>query len=134
MHHKPNIILIVADDIPRNMLGAYGAEGGLSPHLDALARDGLTFQRAYTTAPLCTPSRFSLLTGRYSANASSIAAHRPWNMVGFNTFLTGKEPTLAHRLQRVGYLTCFVRADASTEVQEPHVQVRPWTDTLFRVP
>ena len=104
----PNIVLLVADDIPRNMLGTYGADHGLSPHLDALARDGLTFERAYTTAPLCTPSRFSLLTGRYASNASSITAHRPWNLVGFNTFLTGPEPTIAHRLQRAGYATCFV--------------------------
>ena len=105
---RPNIVLIVADDIPRNMLGAYGAGGGLSPNLDALARDGLTFSRAYTTAPLCTPSRFSLLTGRYASNASSITAHRPWNLVGFNAFLTGAEPTVAHRLRRSGYSTCFV--------------------------
>ena len=105
---RPNIALIIADDVPRNMLGAYGAEHGLSPHLDQLARDGLIFERAYTTAPLCTPSRFSLLTGRYASNASSIVSHRPWNLVGFNTFLTGTEPTIAHRLQRAGYATCFV--------------------------
>lgn len=105
---RPNIALIIADDVPRNMLGAYGAGHGLSPHLDKLARDGIVFDRAYTTAPLCTPSRFALLTGRYASNASSIIAHRPWNLVGFNTFLTGTEPTIAHRLQRAGYATCFV--------------------------
>ena len=105
---RPNIALFFADDIPRNMLGAYGAEGTLSPHLSGLAKDGLTFEHAYTTAPLCTPSRFSLLTGRYASNASSIVSHRPWNLVGFNTFLTGSEPTMAHRLRRSGYATCFV--------------------------
>lgn len=78
---RPDIVLMIADDIPRNMLGVYGAEHGLSPNLDRLAREGLTYMRAYTTAPLCTPSRFSLLTGRYASNASSITAHRPWNMV-----------------------------------------------------
>ena len=102
-----SVALFVADDIPRNMLGAYGAAHGLSPHLDALARDGLTFERAYANAPLCTPSRFALLTGRYASNATSVAAHRPWNMVGFNTFLTGAEETVAHRLRRLGYSTCF---------------------------
>lgn len=105
---RPNIALFFADDIPRNTLGAYGAAGGLSPHIDGLARNGLTFERAFTTAPLCTPSRFSLLTGRYASNASSIVSHRPWNLVGFNTFLTGAEPTIAHRLRRSGYATCFV--------------------------
>ena len=125
----PNIVLLVADDIPRNMLGAYGAEGGLSPNIDRrLAGAGLTFERAYTTAPLCTPSRFTLLTGRYAANASSIPSHRPWNMVGFNTFLTGDEPTIAHRLQRAGYSTCFVgkvRARASACHAEGTPRTRP---------
>jgi len=104
---RPNIVLLVADDIPRNMLGAYGAAHNLAPNLDVLARDGLTFDRAYTTAPLCTPSRFSLLTGRYASNASSIPSHRPWNLVGFNTFLTGAEPTIAHHLSHAGYATAF---------------------------
>ena len=108
MSNRPNLALIIADDIPRNMLGAYGADHGLAPNLDSLAKEGLTFERAYTTAPLCTPSRFSLLTGRYASNASSITAHRPWNLVAFNTFLTGSEPTIAHRLKRSGYSTCFV--------------------------
>jgi hypothetical protein len=108
MSARPNVVLLFADDIPRNMLGAYGAQGGLSPHIDGLAKDGITFERAYTTAPLCTPSRFSLLTGRYASNASSIVSHRPWNLVGFNTFLTSEEPTIAHRLRRSGYATCFV--------------------------
>lgn len=100
-------MLLVADDIPRNMLGTYGAAHNLAPNLDALARDGLTFDMAYTTASLCTPSRFSLLTGRYASNASSIPSHRPWNLVGFNTFLTGAEPTIAHHLSQAGYATAF---------------------------
>ena len=103
----PNVALFIADDIPRNMLGAYGATHGLSPHLDKLARDGITFERAYANTPLCTPSRFALLTGRYASSATSIPAHRPWSMVGFNTFLTGAEETVAHRLRRLGYATCF---------------------------
>ena len=94
----PNIVLAVSDDIPRNAHGAYGAAHGLSPNIDSLARDGVTFTRAYTTTPLCTPARFSLLTGRFAANASSIVAHRPWNYVGFNTFLTRAEPTVAEVL------------------------------------
>ena len=103
----PNIVLVVADDIPRNMMPTYGAQHNLSPHIESLARDGVAFDRAYTTAPLCTPSRFGLLTGRFASNASSITAHRPWNAVGFNTFLTGVEPTIAHALRKRGYATGF---------------------------
>ena len=107
MSDPPNIVLVVADDIPRNMMPTYGARHSLSPHIENLARDGVAFDRAYTTAPLCTPSRFGLLTGRFASNASSITAHRPWNTVGFNTFLTGAEPTIAHALRKRGYATGF---------------------------
>ena len=108
--HEPprQILLIVLDDVPRNSLSAYGATHGLTPNLDRLTSEGVTFSNAFTTSPLCTPSRFSLLTGRYASNASSITAHRPWNLVGFNTFLTSREPTLAHHLRSRGYTTCFV--------------------------
>jgi arylsulfatase A-like enzyme len=96
------IVLVVLDDVPRNAFSAYGASHGLSPILDGLAHDGLTFTHAFSTSPLCTPARFALLTGRFASNASSITAHRPWNLVGFNTFLTGREQTLAHHLDRAG--------------------------------
>lgn len=109
MPRPPNVLLIVADDVPRNMLDTYGAAHGLSPAIDSLARGagGAAFLHAYTPSPLCTPARFSLLTGRYASNASSIGSHRPWNLVGFNTFLTGAVPTLAHRLRAAGYATIF---------------------------
>ena len=55
----PNIVLFVADDIPRNMLGAYGARSDLSPNLDALAREGVVFERA--------PYAPSMLRGMSSA-------------------------------------------------------------------
>ena len=49
-----------------------------------------------------------MLTGRYASNASSIGARRPWSLVGFNTFLVGAEPTIAHALRPYGYRTGFV--------------------------
>ena len=102
-----DIALIVLDDIPRSMLTAYGASHGLAPHIDALSDSAVKFEAAFTTSPLCTPARWALLTGRYAANATSIVSHRPWNSVGFNTFLTGQEDTLAHALRRAGYRTCL---------------------------
>ena len=63
--------------------------------------------RTLTTCSI-TCHRFSLLTGRYASNASSIVARRPWSIVGFNTFLTGAEPTIAHALRPLGYRTGFV--------------------------
>ncbi len=59
---KPNILFIAVDDL-RPELGCYGSEIALTPHLDALAADGLLFQRAYCQQAICRPSRASLMTG-----------------------------------------------------------------------
>ena len=73
--------------------GAYGAAHGLSPNIDSLARDGVTFTRAYTTTPLCTPARFSLLTGRFAANASGGGETHP-------RLLWGSSARRLHRARR----------------------------------
>lgn len=62
---KPNVIIIYADDLGYGDLGCYGATKLKTPHLDKLASEGILFTRAYTTAATCTPSRYSLMTGRY---------------------------------------------------------------------
>ncbi|GAB5559571.1 MAG: sulfatase [Synoicihabitans sp.] len=59
---RPNILFIAADDL-RPELGAYGSEIAISPHLDALADDGILFNRAYCQQAICSPSRASLMTG-----------------------------------------------------------------------
>jgi arylsulfatase A-like enzyme len=63
---KPNIILILADDLGYGDLGCYGATRIKTPNLDRLAAQGLRFTNAYATASTCTPSRYSLLTGEYA--------------------------------------------------------------------
>ena len=63
----PNLVLMIADDLAFEDLGSYGATGGLTPHADQLARAGVRFAEAHTPSPLCTPSRYSLLTGQYSS-------------------------------------------------------------------
>ncbi|MBY0503831.1 MAG: arylsulfatase [Bryobacteraceae bacterium] len=63
---RPNIVLIYADDLGYGDLGSYGAERVKTPHLDRLAKGGLRFTDAHTTAATCTPSRYSLITGEYA--------------------------------------------------------------------
>jgi arylsulfatase A-like enzyme len=62
---RPNIILLVADDLGKTDIPLYGNKWVTTPHLDSLAMEGTTFTDAYVTAPICSPSRAGLLTGRY---------------------------------------------------------------------
>ena len=64
---RPNIIVILSDDFGYGSTGAYGADGSLiqTPNLDRLAKEGRRFTDANTTSSVCSPTRYSLLTGRY---------------------------------------------------------------------
>src|SRR4051812_15571101 len=63
----PNIVVILADDFGYGSCGCYGADGSLiqTPNIDRLAREGRRFTDANTTSSVCSPTRYSLLTGRY---------------------------------------------------------------------
>ena len=92
----PNIILILADDLGYEVLGANGGTSYETPNLDALARGGMRFTRCYAT-PLCTPSRVQLLTGKYSFR----------NYTGSGMLATS-EHTFADELRDTGYSTAVV--------------------------
>lgn len=92
---KPNIVLIMADDLGMEALGAYGNDDKLTPNLDKLAAEGMLFKNCFST-PLCTPSRVQLMTGKYN--------HR--NYVGFG-ILDPNEKTFAHYMKEQGYKTCI---------------------------
>ena len=62
---RPNVVLILVDDLGYGDLGCYGATDLRTPHIDGLARDGLRFTQFYANCPVCSPTRASLLTGRY---------------------------------------------------------------------
>lgn len=88
----PNIVMIVADDLGSTDLGCYGAVDLRTPHIDALAGAGVRFTDHYVTAPACTPSRASLLTGREYVRA-----------IQQNVGLEADEITLAEMLRPIGY-------------------------------
>ena len=62
---RPNIILIIADDLGYSDLASYGNRFIQTPNIDALGKEGFRFTCAYTSSPICGPSRDAILTGRY---------------------------------------------------------------------
>jgi arylsulfatase A-like enzyme len=93
----PNIVLIVADDLGSTDLGCYGASDLRTPHLDALAARGVRYTDHYVTAPVCTASRASLLTGREHARVIQ-------RYLG----MEADETTLAELLRGCGYRTAII--------------------------
>ncbi len=98
---KPNVLIIIADDLGYADTGCYGATKVLTPNVDRLAREGLRFTDGYATSSTCTPSRYALLTGQY-----------PWRKRGTGV-LPGDaaliiEPgraTLPAMMKKAGYTT-----------------------------
>lgn len=83
---KPNIILILADDLGIETLGCYGGSSYKTPHLDSLAAMGMRFTQAYAT-PLCTPSRLVLMTGKYNFRNYKAFGYLPAHEVTFGNLM-----------------------------------------------
>ena len=92
---KPNIILIMADDLGYETLGTYGGVSYQTPVLDRLAETGVRFDNAHAQ-PLCTPTRVSLMTGKYN--------WRNWHSFGI---LRSESKTFGHWMSAAGYKTCI---------------------------
>ena len=63
---RPNILLIMADDLGMADLKLYDPNGQSTPHIDRLASEGVRFKHAFVTSPVCSPSRAAIITGRYT--------------------------------------------------------------------
>lgn len=68
-HRRPNVVVLYADDLGWGDLGCFGAADIPTPHLDALCASGVKLSQWYANSPVCSPSRASLLTGKYPAHA-----------------------------------------------------------------
>jgi len=110
---RPNIILIMADDLNRDQVGVYGNES-LTPHLDQLSAEGMRFDQAYAVTTVCSPSRYSVLTGRYPGRCTHPDSfkisppgeiNRPSNR---SITLERDRPNLMKALQGNGYTTGIV--------------------------
>lgn len=101
---KPNIVVVYCDDLGYGDLGCYGSDAIRTPHLDALAEDGVRFTEWYSNSPVCSPSRASLLTGLYPAKAG--VSHILGGKRGTGG-LKREAKTLAERLKESGYSTAL---------------------------
>jgi arylsulfatase A-like enzyme len=100
---KPNVLLIYADDLGYNELSCYGGKHVPTPNIDSIAANGLRMTQGYVSAPLCSPSRAGLMTGRYQTRFG----HEN-NSMGKEGGLPLSETTLADRMKSLGYATCAV--------------------------
>mmetsp|Transcript_60862 Transcript_60862/g.122135 ORF Transcript_60862/g.122135 Transcript_60862/m.122135 type:complete len:610 (-) Transcript_60862:1395-3224(-) len=140
---RPNIVLLISDDVDREWLGAYRKDGqSVTPHLDRLARNGARFSNAYSSASTCAPSRYGLLTGRWPSRSPSTAtfvkdlvpnvklpddceAHHSVN----GTTLDPRETNLALELKALGYRTGFVgKWHVSSEIAMMHSPLKDRKD------
>lgn len=99
---KPNVIVIMADDIGAEGLESYGSTIYTSPHLTQMAAEGVQFQNAYAT-PLCTPTRVMIMTGTYPHRNGfkALIGKRPGLRMPANI------PTFGHYFQKAGYKTAI---------------------------
>lgn len=115
---RPNVLFFLADDLGQRDLGCYGSRFYDTPHLDQLAREGTRFTRAYAACPVCSPTRASLLTGKYPQRTGItdyIGAPQPerWKRntrqlpARYSDRLALEEMTLAEAFKLAGYATMF---------------------------
>lgn len=112
---RPNVIYILADDMGYADCGAHGCRDIPTPHLDALAAGGVRFTQGYVTGAVCSPSRASLMTGRYPQREGVTDWIRPGQ-----PGMPADVPTVAGYLKKAGYRTALVGKWHLGERDEDH--------------
>ncbi|TJZ42291.1 twin-arginine translocation pathway signal protein [Streptomyces piniterrae] len=102
---RPNVLFILGDDLGWADLSSYGAPDIRTPHLDRLARQGVRFTQAYAGSATCSPTRFSLYTGRYPGRTEGGLAEP---IADKSVGLAPDHPTLASLLRDAGYATALI--------------------------
>lgn len=104
---KPNVIIIVADDLGYGDTGFDGQTKIKTPNIDKLAKEGMTFRQHYAGTSVCGPSRAAFLTGVNTAHAT-VRELSEWSLTGKPADLTPNDVTFAKELKRVGYATAII--------------------------
>lgn len=100
---RPNVIVMLSDDLGYGELGCQGNKEIPTPHIDSIAASGIRFTQGYVSGPYCSPTRAGLLTGRYQTRFG-----HEWNGRGPNFGLPLTEKTIADRFKDLGYATAAV--------------------------
>lgn len=111
MKKNPNILLIMTDQQRPDSLGCYGNDVAVTPHIDRLGAEGVVFENCYVQNPLCCPSRYSILTGRYP-RCHGVRSN--WYAPRSN------ERSFGHQLGRIGYNTAMIGK----------MHLTPWNDNF----
>lgn len=135
---KPNIVLILADDLGYGDLGCYNKDSKIpTPHLDQLAREGMRFTDAHSPSSVCTPTRYALLTGRYSWRTRlQRNVLGPWD----RPLIAPERLTVGKLLQQHDYSTACVGkwhlglTYATTDGQPPTSRDNPMSNVDFTQP
>jgi arylsulfatase A len=130
----PNIIFIYADDLGYGDLGCFGAKAIKTPNLDRMAAEGLRLTNFYSVAPVCTPSRAALMTGRYAARMGIQQMHLA-NVLTYadQTGLPTNETTVAAALKARGYATAAIGKWHLGHIQ-PYRPIDRGFDYYFGIP
>jgi len=105
---KPNVVLIVADDLGYGELSVQGSKDILTPNIDSIARNGVRFTDGYVTCPVCSPTRAGLMTGRYQQRFGHEFNPGPQGTEANVFGLPLTETTLPQRMKQLGYATGMV--------------------------
>lgn len=105
---RPNIVLIVADDLGYGGIGAYGERELPTPHIDSIAANGVRYTSGYVSCPVCSPTRAGLMTGRYQQRFGHEFNPGPAQDANDTFGLPLTEITVADRLKKLGYATGMV--------------------------
>ena len=110
---RPNIIMFLIDDQNLSSIATFGGET-YTPNLDRMAEEGMKFTRAYVSSSVCTPSRYSFLTGRFAGSSHSklyvgeVGGKEKQGLPGFNVALERDKMNVGNVLREAGYTTGFV--------------------------
>ncbi len=102
---KPNVILILADDLGYGDLGCYGQQLIQTPNLDRMATEGMRFTQFYAGSTVCAPSRSVLMTGKHMGH-TRVRGNAPRTNIGIQALRKG-DRTLAHVFKDAGYATAL---------------------------